>query len=347
MARLRYNNSVGTLGAALTSGGTTITFASAPSFATITSPDYIPLILEPAGSTPSANFEIVHLTAYTAGATTGTISRGQEGTTGVAHANGVAWAHGPVQMDAYENMAVFTSSGTFNIPANVTQMAAQVVGGGGGGAGGGAASSGNTISGGGGGGAGMIVHQMVTISGDTALTVTVGAGGSGGTGATAGSNGYPGDSASNGGNSTVKGATTNTVYAQADGGQRAYQQTGGNWGGSGGAGGASRNSGGNPAYGTGGYATGSGLGSTPVNGVVGGAAGAASSSSSGGTGGGASVGPSAADPPAGGSAAGTAGGAGTTATTPGCGGGGGGGSAFNSAGGNGGGGAAGQIILFW
>lgn len=100
MARLRYNNVVGTLGAALTSSGTTITFASAPSFATISGSDYIPLVLEPpSGSSPSASFEIVHLTAYTAGTSTGTIARGQEGTTGVAHSSGVLWQVGPTLAD--------------------------------------------------------------------------------------------------------------------------------------------------------------------------------------------------------------------------------------------------------
>ena len=69
MARLRYDNSLGTLGAALASGGTTITFNTAPTWQTLVGPDYIPLLLEPPSSTPSVGFEIVHVTAYTATAT--------------------------------------------------------------------------------------------------------------------------------------------------------------------------------------------------------------------------------------------------------------------------------------
>ena len=113
MARLRYNNALGTLGGSgLTDGtGTTITFASAPAFATIVSPDYIPLVIDPpSGSAPSNTFEVVYLTAYTASATTGTIVRGCEGTTGVAHAAGATWECGPTQTDA----ALATPSGLQN-----------------------------------------------------------------------------------------------------------------------------------------------------------------------------------------------------------------------------------------
>jgi hypothetical protein len=111
MARLLYNNATGRLGALLTDSGTTITFAVAPIFATLTGSDYIPLILDPpVSAAPNANFEISHLTAYTAGALTGTISRGQEGTTGVAHANGAVWGQDPVVLDA--GLPVGTTSGT-------------------------------------------------------------------------------------------------------------------------------------------------------------------------------------------------------------------------------------------
>lgn len=99
MARLRYNNSDGVLGASLTSSAPTLTFAVAPSWATIVPPDYIPLILDPATSLPDASEEIVWVTAYTSGATTATILRGQEGTSGVSHANTAAWSHGPTVQD--------------------------------------------------------------------------------------------------------------------------------------------------------------------------------------------------------------------------------------------------------
>lgn len=89
MARLRYNGLQTTLGAGLTS--TTITFAAALTHSngtnvpTITGSDYIPLsILSPAGLLE----EIVYLTAYTAAATTGTVTRGREGTPSANRASG-------------------------------------------------------------------------------------------------------------------------------------------------------------------------------------------------------------------------------------------------------------------
>jgi len=105
MPRLRFNGLRSSLGAALTSGGTTITFASAltyqngtavPSVPSVTS-DYIPLtILSPTTGLVS---EIVYLTAYTTGATTGTITRGQEGTSGVSHSTGDQIVHDATAFD--------------------------------------------------------------------------------------------------------------------------------------------------------------------------------------------------------------------------------------------------------
>jgi hypothetical protein len=117
LARLRYNNSLGTLGALLSSGGTTITFASAPSFATLSGGDYIPLVIEPPSSSPSANFEIVYLTAYTAAATTGTILRGQEGTSASSHVNGAVWACAPVVSDVLQSRRIATFA-TSSLAAN-------------------------------------------------------------------------------------------------------------------------------------------------------------------------------------------------------------------------------------
>lgn len=100
MARLRYNGlktgAAGSpvalsLGASLTDSATSVTFNAALTHAngtavpTLAGSDYIPLaILDTSGNLT----EIVWLTAYTAAATTGTISRGQEGTSGVAHSSG-------------------------------------------------------------------------------------------------------------------------------------------------------------------------------------------------------------------------------------------------------------------
>lgn len=98
MARLRYNLLETTLGAQLNSGSTSITFAAKLTAAdgdipTISSGDYLPLIIEN---------EIVHLTAYTSGATSGTIIREAEEGSGsdTTHSSGVkvrnvltAWDH--------------------------------------------------------------------------------------------------------------------------------------------------------------------------------------------------------------------------------------------------------------
>lgn len=99
MAELRYNNEGGYLGAALTSSGTTITFASAPNFATLSGGNYIKLALD-AGT---SSFEIVYLTAYTSAATTGTITRAAEDSTNwpaTSHSSGTgSWACVPTVQD--------------------------------------------------------------------------------------------------------------------------------------------------------------------------------------------------------------------------------------------------------
>jgi hypothetical protein len=102
MARLRYNGLSATLGASLTSSATPVTFGAALTHSngtnvpTITGSDYIPLaILDTSGHLS----EIVWLTAYTAAATTGTIARGKEGTTGVSHSSGDKVIQGPTALD--------------------------------------------------------------------------------------------------------------------------------------------------------------------------------------------------------------------------------------------------------
>lgn len=79
MAEVRYNNKSGalaTVGTDVTNStsATTINFATAPNFATLTAGQTITLALDAGLST----FEIVYLTAYTAGATTGTVTRAAE-----------------------------------------------------------------------------------------------------------------------------------------------------------------------------------------------------------------------------------------------------------------------------
>jgi len=97
--RQREDFKEGTLGADLVTTGTTINFGSDPGFATIAAPDYATIIIDPEGAGNGP--EIVYLTAFTATNTTGTITRGEEGTSdpGVTHAAGVAWRHGPTIED--------------------------------------------------------------------------------------------------------------------------------------------------------------------------------------------------------------------------------------------------------
>lgn len=90
--RKRYPFEYGDLAAGLTAGGTTITFNAAPGFATLGTDEYIPISL-PSGQ------EIVHLTGYTAGQTTGTIERGQEGTSATTHTSGDSWIQAPTHND--------------------------------------------------------------------------------------------------------------------------------------------------------------------------------------------------------------------------------------------------------
>jgi hypothetical protein len=80
--------------------------------------------------------------------------------------------------------AVFTTSGTWNVPAGVSLAYGKVIGGGAGGAGGG-----NFSAGGGGGGGGGVAEGFFNPSALEAVTVTIGSGGAGGASNTAGSDG--------------------------------------------------------------------------------------------------------------------------------------------------------------
>ena len=110
MARLRYNNRYGSLASlegdvTESSTSTTINFAKAPDFATLVSPDYIPLVLDPG----TDNFEIVYLTDYnTSQPLTGTVTRAAEDSSNwpaVAHPNGT-WASDSTVLD-FQNVTSF------------------------------------------------------------------------------------------------------------------------------------------------------------------------------------------------------------------------------------------------
>ena len=104
MARLRYLGLVAELaGSGLTNSATSVDFAAALTYAGGTavptlSGDYIPLTILDSDGVPA---EVVYLTAYTSAATTGTIARGKEGTTGVSHSSGAVIVDAHLPSDVY------------------------------------------------------------------------------------------------------------------------------------------------------------------------------------------------------------------------------------------------------
>lgn len=88
--RVRGNLVAGTLTAALTNVATSMSSAGLANLPVVDATSHAAVVIEN---------EIVYVTAHTAGATTATISRGQDGTTAAAHNSGVAWVHGPVVSD--------------------------------------------------------------------------------------------------------------------------------------------------------------------------------------------------------------------------------------------------------
>lgn len=220
------------------------------------------------------------------------------------------------------NYALFTSSGSWTIPAGVTEARIRAVGGGAPGGNGGAGATNEGT----GGAAGLVVDQVFTLQvSDTSLTIAVAA--------SQGPGGYqPGNT------TTVTGTQSSHRYVTAPGG------------GGGGGGGSSIQGG----YGYGGAGGGHSVpgeaGLVPMICVVGGAGGGDQNGTKGGSGGGAQQAGVALAAQSQGTAGGSAtanGGAGQTATMPGCGGGGGGAAVTGSTGGTGGSGAGGQVEIWW
>ena len=132
MARIRYNNQQGALaslgadGSDVTNSSTSdvINFAEAPDFATLTAPDYIPLVLDPG----TGVFEIVYLTTYnTAEPLTGLVTRAAEDSThwpAVAHPNG-RWSCDATALD----FASVSGVSSFNSRSgNITLIKSDVTG---------------------------------------------------------------------------------------------------------------------------------------------------------------------------------------------------------------------------
>jgi hypothetical protein len=117
LLQLRLNNVFGTAAGnpctlAAGSGSTTITWSSAPAFPTITLGVSSARLVIEAGT---ANEEIVLLTAYVSGGTTGTVVRAQEGSTAIAH-TATAWLHGPSALDFPSAAVAGNVGGPITIP---------------------------------------------------------------------------------------------------------------------------------------------------------------------------------------------------------------------------------------
>ena len=109
--RARANLVSGTLSVALSNVDTTMSAAGLANLPAITSANHAVIVIEN---------EIVYVTAHTASATTATILRAQEGTSAAAHAQNVAWVHGPVVSD-YDSVL-----GYAQVTANQTGITTQV-----------------------------------------------------------------------------------------------------------------------------------------------------------------------------------------------------------------------------
>lgn len=102
MSRLKYNGVGTTLSSSLSNSATTLPLSQAlasggTNIPTIAAPDFLPLSI--AESNGGKMTEIVYVTAYTSGATTATIVRGREGTSGVVHAAGDRVVNAPLVFD--------------------------------------------------------------------------------------------------------------------------------------------------------------------------------------------------------------------------------------------------------
>lgn len=135
---------------------------------------------------------------------TGLSSPGANGN--VLVSNGTAWTSGSTP---YVGMRaqVFTSSGTFTIPASITAVKVTVIGGGGGS--GGSATGGCILTiGGSGGGGGTAISYLTGLTPGNTISVTVGAGGTPG-GSAPGGGGTGGNSSISSGTQTITTATGN------------------------------------------------------------------------------------------------------------------------------------------
>ena len=192
-----------------------------------------------------------------------------------------------METGSFNNIQVFTSNGTWNLPTGTTEVWVEVYGGGGGGGG-----STSGAFAGGGGGAGGVAQGYVTVSGN--MTVTVGAGGAAGTASSNGGNGGSssfGTLTANGGGGGYYG--TASLYGVGGLGGSAtngnIDQTGGMGGSAQGSSGAPAPNGGSNNRGAGGEGGNATTGSTGSAGNTYGGGGGGGETANGGAGGGGGV----------------------------------------------------------
>lgn len=156
------------------------------------------------GTMATQNANAVAITGGTINNVTGTATGL---TVGIANNGGVTSVNGSTGaitgISTGVNGQVFTSTGTFTIPSNVTKLKITVVGGGGGGGG----DNGSQAGSGGGAGGAAIAYLSGLTPGNTILVTAIGAGGSGSSG-----------TGSSGGTTTVASGTQTITTISATGG---------------------------------------------------------------------------------------------------------------------------------
>lgn len=98
----------------LSNSATTINSAQLANLPVIGSTNHMALVLDPDGTGNGP--EIVWVTAHTASATSATVVRAREGTTGVQHAQNTPWIHAPTAYDYPLNVTSSTRPSTGGLP---------------------------------------------------------------------------------------------------------------------------------------------------------------------------------------------------------------------------------------
>lgn len=109
MARIRADYVFGKTDTALTDTATTLSSPALARLPAVADPDVAAVTLHDAAT---GVYEIVHVTAHTAAATTATILRAQEGSTARAWVSGATWLHGITVLDLSEALTIDSDRNT-------------------------------------------------------------------------------------------------------------------------------------------------------------------------------------------------------------------------------------------